>query len=207
MKKRLVFITHSLGGLVCANLLSKQHGQPHYSDLVDVAGRCVKVVFLATPFCGNDLEAWKVIVGKLCPTAKVEANDGSGAIQVQQAFQKLLANRFSKPSFRVENLVEAGDEDTPNVVVTADSAELGTATPVEIQADHQSISKCVDDKNSAFEHMVEFLRKMEKKENPHKTEDIVTHNFSDIGFRGDAVYSHRGYLSDRVEFKGDVTGR
>jgi hypothetical protein len=209
----LVFIAHSLGGLVCANILAKKTGQSHYSDLVGIAGRCLEVVFLATPFCANDPEAWRVITQKLCPTAKVEANDSSGAIQVQQAFQKLLANRFSKPSFRVENLVEAGDEDAPNVVVTADSAELDSATPVEIKADHWPISKCVDDRNLAFEHILQSLQKVERGEKYRKVEYSADHLFNDIKFgsSGSAhnVFSHHSYLEVLAEprFKGDVTGR
>ena len=163
MKKRLVFIAHSLGGLVCANILVKKSGQSHYSDFVDIASRCVEIVFLATPFCGNDPDAWKVIIHKLCPTAQVEANDNSGAIQVQCTFQTLLANRFSLPPFRVENLVEAGDEEMSNVVVTADSSELNSAIPVEINADHESISKCADRRGLAFEHILTSLQMIEER--------------------------------------------
>jgi hypothetical protein len=166
MKKRLVFIAHSLGGLVCANILAKKTSQSHYSDLIDITSRCVEIVFLATPFYGYDSKAWEKITQKLCPTTKVEKNNSSSAIQVQQAFQTLLANRFSKPAFRVKNLVEDGDEHIPNVVITADSAELNPVTPVAIKADHQSISKCVDKRDLTFEYILESLQKVEMKAAP-----------------------------------------
>ncbi|PMD16016.1 hypothetical protein NA56DRAFT_319442 [Hyaloscypha hepaticicola] len=195
--KRLVFIAHSLGGLVCANILAKKTDQSLYSDLFEgIAGRCVEIVFLATPFCGNDPEAWEVITEKLCTNAKVERNHCSGAFQVQQAFQNLLANRFSKPAFRVENLVEAGDEDMPNVVVTADSAKLDSAIPVGVEADHQSISKCVDEKNLIFTRILDSLHQVEERAAPFEIVQYGHHfvgagnAFSGPFMRGDGAAHH-----------------
>ncbi|KAH6668534.1 hypothetical protein B0J14DRAFT_168106 [Halenospora varia] len=153
----VVFIAHCVGGLVCANIVAqrtRQSGASQPGPFEIIARRCKGLIFLATPFCGDNIDDWTTIIKKMCPKAKAEMNLQSGPVRVHQIFQsQLLQDRYS--NFRVDNLVEVGNEDSSDIIVTADYADLRTVTPVGFLVSHRSISKCAD--RLVFDHIVETL--------------------------------------------------
>jgi protein SERAC1 len=52
----VIFIAHSLGGLVCANALSRQHGTDEASK--NLTNRTRGIIFLGTPFAGSEKARW-----------------------------------------------------------------------------------------------------------------------------------------------------
>lgn len=170
-ERPVVFIAHSVGGLVCANILAQGTNrscayQPGPFKII--AGRCKGIVFLATPFCGDNIEDWTTITKKMCSNAKAEMNQQSGPVRVHKMFQSQLKDCYSKHKFHVDNLVEAGNEDSPEIIVTADYAVLENVTPVGFPVDHRSISKCAD--GLVCDHILETLKdimeKMSRKDKP-----------------------------------------
>lgn len=93
----LVFVTHSLGGLITedALLFSKNSAEPHLQDVIhSVMGIC----FLGTPHCGSDLARWGGVAGRLVnavKTANVELvnvlkPDSEVLARVQREFHSML---------------------------------------------------------------------------------------------------------------------
>lgn len=53
--RRIVFICHSLGGVVCKKALSIAYEQPHY---VPILAQIHGIVFMGTPHRGSNLASW-----------------------------------------------------------------------------------------------------------------------------------------------------
>jgi pimeloyl-ACP methyl ester carboxylesterase len=108
-RRAIVFVTHSLGGLVTedALLYSKNSAEPHLQDIINsVSGIC----FLGTPHCGSDLAGWGSIAGSLFNAVKTVNVDLVNVLtansevlaRVQREFHGMLRTLAMDPNSALE---------------------------------------------------------------------------------------------------------
>lgn len=140
-KRPIIFITHSLGGLVVKQMLRHAvgYGKPAWNA---IAQKTKGVVFISTPHAGSGLATWLSYMQFLLPSVTVQelkehepylrdlnvwyrnaVNEGTPKIANVGFFEKRLTHGLS--------------------VVNATSADLGVPgeIPIPIDADHASICK------------------------------------------------------------------
>lgn len=146
-------MTHSLGGLVCANGLSKSYGSD--AQGLEVVNNTCGTIFLGTPFKGSDKAVWarmaERFLGLFSPsndqTIKDLDKDSTKLQQISVEFHKLLQQRYASKELRpiqvacffesmstLKNFwkvkIDLGQ------IVTAESATLAGYDPIQINADH-----------------------------------------------------------------------
>jgi hypothetical protein len=92
----VIFICHSLGGLVCANALSRHHGTDNASTTL--VENTIGTAFLGTPFEGSSKAKWAKtalrMLGCISSTRKEDVHDleerSAKLIHINDAFQKFL---------------------------------------------------------------------------------------------------------------------
>jgi hypothetical protein len=101
--RKIIFITHSLGGLVVqkALSLSRSRSEAHLKQLERYT---TGIVFLGTPHHGSDLAAWATVCGKLVKSFKDTNVDILNVLRpesevlrdTQDEFGQLLESRKSE---------------------------------------------------------------------------------------------------------------
>jgi hypothetical protein len=86
--RKILFVAHSLGGLVTENALclSKSSPETHISRIVDCT---VGILFLGTPHFGADLASWAKFGSKL---ASILTSSNPSIVAVLQPHSEVLAN-------------------------------------------------------------------------------------------------------------------
>jgi len=157
----LIFVAHSLGGLVCANALSRQHGANEaYKRIVESTRG---VVFLGTPFEGSAKARWASVAAKyldlFTSTNREKIKDMEERSQklasINEAFLKFLKarDRSSKP---VE--IACFFEEYPTYIagknigriVPKNSATLPGIDPLPISANHADLCRFEDEERTGY---------------------------------------------------------
>jgi pimeloyl-ACP methyl ester carboxylesterase len=158
-QRPVVFITHSLGGLVVKQSLR------HARDLGNPDWKCIAqnargIVFLATPHSGSDLANYLKYLGKLLRTTvtveELEAHDGA-----LRQLNLWFRNNCAGMGIRVEVLFET--QTTSGVtVVNPTSSDPGIAgvIPIPVDADHISICKPDSRSHPVFARVKLFVRRI-----------------------------------------------
>ncbi|KAL8654315.1 MAG: hypothetical protein Q9226_003490 [Calogaya cf. arnoldii] len=147
----VVFICHSLGGIVFKKALVLAHQRSTtYSNLLD---RVQGVMFLGTPHRGSDVAYWMGFVARAFQTAQLGTGTNSKLLEALEKNSSTLSNISQEfvergAGLKIRTFYETEKMDYMNsLVVTADSARLNLPNeklPVPIQANHRTMCKFAD---------------------------------------------------------------
>jgi hypothetical protein len=144
-ERPLVFITHSMGGLLCKELLRQgaTNGQTRWEQLV---GHTKGVVFLATPHTGADLARSLMKIGRLLRLSRSVEDLEENAAQLRQ-LGTWFRNNVERLGIGVEAYFETVSTTVGwasiGLVVDESSANPGIngVTPISIDATHTEICR------------------------------------------------------------------
>ncbi|SLM34046.1 Ankyrin repeat-containing domain, partial [Lasallia pustulata] len=168
--RKVIFVTHSLGGLVTQDCLcsSRSHPEKH---LQQISSCTIGIVFLGTLHHGADLAAWAKFVSTIAKTIKHVNSDivsvlkpGSEMLaKVQDGFHGLLRLRRNEES---EIAVTCFFEELPlplvGKVVEMESAILPGYASYGIHANHMDMTKFDNKDNAGYESVLGELRRWAK---------------------------------------------
>ncbi|SLM34305.1 P-loop containing nucleoside triphosphate hydrolase [Lasallia pustulata] len=168
--RKVIFVTHSLGGLVTQDCLcsSRSHPEKH---LQQISSCTIGIVFLGTPHHGADLAAWAKFGSTIAKTIKHVNSDivsvlkpGSEMLaRVQDGFHGLLRLRRNEES---EIAVTCFFEELPlplvGKVVEMESAILPGYASYGIHANHMDMTKFDNKDNAGYESVLGELRRWVK---------------------------------------------
>ncbi|OKP11536.1 Protein SERAC1 [Penicillium subrubescens] len=164
----IIFVAHSLGGLVVANALSKPHGTDEAAK--EIADRTIGTLFLGTPFHGSSIAKYGNfavnILKYFMPAAGQNIKDleerSAKLISINDAFAKFLKERDrsrTKPFLEVACFFE--DESLYNImgkkigkVVPKESASWLGVDALSISQDHIAMCKFRDEDSADYKNVV-----------------------------------------------------
>jgi len=157
----LIFVAHSLGGLVCkeAIMRSRHHPEPHQRAVFG----CVRgVVFMGTPHRGSWMATW----AKTLTSALVLAKSANGSLlKVLETDDQLLESIHIRFSDMIRELREARRrfeiacfyEELPlpafGKVVSKESATLDGYVSISIRADHRNMVRFASADDTGFKRL------------------------------------------------------
>ncbi|KAF4625704.1 hypothetical protein G7Y89_g12459 [Cudoniella acicularis] len=173
----IFFITHSLGGLVCANVLSSHHGSDAQSQ--GVVNHTRGVIFLGTPFQGSSKVTWAKMAEKFLGLFSNSNNqtindldkDSSKLKQISTDFHMFLRERYAsrhpKP-IQVACFYETMSTTKKlgplrkdlGQIVTAESATLTRYKAIPINANHCAMCKFPDNETTGYIDVTGMLKVM-----------------------------------------------
>ncbi|RSL50958.1 hypothetical protein CEP53_008623 [Fusarium sp. AF-6] len=163
----LIFVCHSLGGLVCkkAILLSRISPEPHLRDIFD---SLKGVLFMGTPHKGSWIADWSKIPASGLGVVKstnqniltVLRTDDQLLEAIQRDFLGML-RQMGEEQQRIQ--ITCFFEELPllgvGLVVTKDSATFEGYTPLSIHANHSNMVKFSSDRDTGFKRVAgELMR-------------------------------------------------
>jgi len=190
----IIYVAHSLGGLVVANALSRSHGTD------DVAGELnantVGVIFMGTPFEGSSIAKWGSLGLRLwslfSTTEKATVKDlekrSSRLATISENMAKYIQTRDRDHSRRPLDVVCCFEErltylgpNTKEKIVEKQSATLWAGAKVlSIPATHSSMVKYTDESDATYKAisgiLSQWIKNLAEKGNTVKEE--VSHTSS-----------------------------
>lgn len=166
----MIFVCHSLGGLVCANALSRPHGTDRAS--ANLVERTIGVIFLGTPFEGSSKAKWAgralKVLDWVSTTHKEDAKDleerSAKLMNINDAFQKFLKARdrseirqFVEVACFFEQYATYKAVKKIGVIVPKESACLPGIDPQSIQANHVDMCKFEDEDREGYKSISQRL--------------------------------------------------
>ena len=136
----LIFIVHSLGGLVVKQLLN--HAASYRkSEWEEIALNTKAIMFLATPHSGSDVSTYIQYIGKIY-RASVTVKELESHHPALRNLNLWFRNNCEKLGIRIEVLFEK-QPTYGSLVVNETSADPGIAgvIPIPVDADHRTICK------------------------------------------------------------------
>ncbi|SCO78520.1 uncharacterized protein FRV6_02733 [Fusarium oxysporum] len=163
----LVFVTHSLGGLVCkeAVLLSRNNTEPHLRSIFN----CIKgIIFMGTPHRGSWMADWAKIpasaLGRVKSTnkslLKILETDDRYLQSVQDRFWSMVREQ-QKAGSDLEVTCFFEELPFPGIgqVVSKDSATLESYNAISIHANHSNMVKFNSANDNRFKRLLgELIR-------------------------------------------------
>lgn len=73
-QRPIVFVAHSLGGLVVKQALIEARKQTHEPDLLDVYDSTHGIIFFGTPHRGSDLASWGLLLSTIAEAVQIDTN-------------------------------------------------------------------------------------------------------------------------------------
>jgi hypothetical protein len=155
-EKKLVFITHSLGGLVVKQLLRLSADRPG-TPLGRVIDSTEGVVFLGTPNTGSDLASWMDRLRALLGTSLATKD-----LRADSAYLRDLNGWYREhgPAEDISTLIFAETRATKGLtVVEQASADPGIpgVLAIPVDADHLSIAKPANRNELVFRRIKSFI--------------------------------------------------
>ncbi|KAI9726410.1 MAG: hypothetical protein M1834_009038 [Cirrosporium novae-zelandiae] len=173
----IIFVAHSLGGLICANGLSSYYGSDAQGP--EVVNNTCGTIFLGTPFKGSNKAAWASMAEKFLrlfgdnnnQTTKDLDKDSKKLQQISLEFHMLLQQRYASKELnpiqvacffesKSTKKTQWGMKIDLGKIVTAESATLAGCKPVAINANHLTICKFADDQTTGFIDVTDILKLM-----------------------------------------------
>ncbi|KAI0468421.1 hypothetical protein F4859DRAFT_516971 [Xylaria cf. heliscus] len=157
----LIFIAHSLGGLVCANAVSKQLGVGEAQK--ELVAKLRGMIFLGTPFAGCKKAVWAKIAATLMSVMSTTNVDlikdleerSKALIDINNSFSQFIKARDrSRPWIELacyyEKLPTYVKKASVGFVVDQTSSTLPGISPIGIEKSHASMSKFDGDYRPGF---------------------------------------------------------
>ncbi len=157
-EKPLLFITHSMGGLVVKQLLRHAYdfGNPSWEKIV---GQTKGIVFLSTPHSGSDIANWLMkyiggILGASVSVKDLEAND-SRLLVLNEVY------RNHKVLSQIPIKVYCETKPTFNVIVvdkTSANPGIPGVTPIPLEQNHISIARPKSPEDRLYKGVRKFIK-------------------------------------------------
>jgi protein SERAC1 len=163
-------VAHSLGGLVCANALSRSNGTDAASDAL--VQKVIGVAFLGTPFEGSSKAKWGIrglrLLEWFSTTHKEDVKDleerSARLISINEAFYKFLKARDRSTTgdyveiacFFEEYAIYKGKVKI-GVIVPKESACLAGIDPQPIHSNHVDMCKFEDEDRENYKSIASKL--------------------------------------------------
>ncbi|MDX1928300.1 MAG: hypothetical protein SFV81_17365 [Pirellulaceae bacterium] len=159
----IIFVTHSLGGLVVKELLQRGTGD-QVADWMVVANAVRGVMFIATPHSGSDLSTYLKYVSAFARTTP-SISDLEAHHPRLRASNVWFRNNFTRLKIRVGVLYETKPTTKFKIgamVVDATSADPGIPgiAPEPVELDHVEICKPESKSSKVFLHTVRLIEKV-----------------------------------------------
>ncbi|KNG89609.1 sesB-related regulatory protein [Aspergillus nomiae NRRL 13137] len=146
-ERPIIFVCHSLGGLVCEDALftSKQRPEPHLHGIIQSTRG---IIFLGTPHHGAGLARWAEIVSRSIGLVKqtnpdivnVLKRDSEVLARIQEGFHTMVRS-VEPPPIKVTCFYEELPVLGIGFVVPQDSAVLPGYVPIGIHSNHMDMTK------------------------------------------------------------------
>ncbi|KAF2671659.1 hypothetical protein BT63DRAFT_398038 [Microthyrium microscopicum] len=167
-QRPIIFIVHSLGGLVVKQAYLYGHNDSEYRDIISSISA---IIFLATPNRSHDMESiMERILTVSVSEHPVEYYRSSGEIWDGSELANSINEQFRHFASRLEILSYYETLSTPIarhslMVLDQTSAEIGThaETSVPLEADHNSITKFNSSRDSNYVHIKNGLKLLMRK--------------------------------------------
>ncbi|KAL8769216.1 MAG: hypothetical protein Q9209_004717 [Squamulea sp. 1 TL-2023] len=209
----IIFVAHSLGGVVCTEAILKasKYTEP---QMAAIAGRTHGIAFLGTPHHGSDKTKWAEVARKLYATAgktnKVLLEDLSHnserLARIGKEFPHWLRNEVEKKDRKIFVMCFFEEYDTKIVgsqIVIKDEALIdGGYETMALPADHKGMCKCRDRNDAIYRAIIGILQRwvgeLEKvqDEKPRQTAE----NISNSTWSGGT--NHGQYIPQLIGAKG-----
>ncbi|KAL2056045.1 hypothetical protein ABVK25_003687 [Lepraria finkii] len=192
----LVFVAHSMGGIVCQDALLKSRGSAD-QHTQRILQQTQGIVFMGTPHCGSGLAEWAVVGSKFLQYFR-RVNQGTLEIlqqksevmgRIRQDFHTMLRGRDRNKEkeiaiicFYEELPVRAIGE-----IVPKDSATLDRYTSIGIHANHIDMSKFMSDQDPDYRNVLSELQRFIESI-PHRPKEAS--RFASSGFSETGGNSH-----------------
>ncbi|KAF5566225.1 ankyrin repeat [Fusarium phyllophilum] len=165
-KRPLLFICHSLGGIVVKRALAIAHERSRrYNPITrDTFG----IMFLGTPHRGSDVAFWGSLLAKLADVVTL----GSIRTQVLEDLKRksdmlgAICSQFVERSESLHRIFSVYERQrtkgVSGLVVEEDSAVIGlpNEVPISIEADHRSMCKFSDMKSEKYQMISDCIMEM-----------------------------------------------
>ncbi|CAH0054254.1 unnamed protein product [Clonostachys solani] len=156
----IIFVCHSLGGLVCmdALVLSEQQGGQHH--LPKIHEQTIGIEFLGTPHHGSDLAPWAKLLSRCLLPMKQTNSDITGVLRhdseelarIQHSFHLRLQLRpqLGLPAISITYFFEELPTPHLGVIVPRESATRPGCNNIGIHANHSDMTKFEDANDDGF---------------------------------------------------------
>ncbi|PWW73473.1 hypothetical protein C7212DRAFT_220039, partial [Tuber magnatum] len=142
----IIFICHSLGGIVCKKSLVLSHEQPMYQEILKST---LGIVFMGTPHRGSTIADWTKMFASIVDSVLVGTRMRSDLLKDLQTNSRALQEITSSFKYRTSGLQFVSfyeQEIAPplkKLVVDKDSAilDLPNERPVPVNANHREICR------------------------------------------------------------------
>ncbi|KAL8299073.1 hypothetical protein RB593_009129 [Gaeumannomyces tritici] len=158
----LIFVAHSLGGLVCkeAILHSRNHPEPHLRNIFD----CTKgIIFMGTPHKGSWMADWGQISAKAVGLVKSTNKSLMEILETKDQFLESIQGRFldmireqreSGRRLEVTCFFEELPLPVAGTVVPKESATFEGFTSISIHANHRDMVKFSSEEENGFKRLL-----------------------------------------------------
>ncbi|OAQ71444.1 SesB [Pochonia chlamydosporia 170] len=165
----LIFVAHSLGGLVCkeAVLLSRNNPEPHLQSIFD----CIKgIIFMGTPHQGSWMARWGKIPASALGVVKSTNISLLKTLQTDDNYLQSVQDRFLSMIREQQRAGREFDitcffEELPltgfRQVVSKKSATLGGYNPISVHGNHSNMVKFGSQDDNGFKRVYGELQRWE----------------------------------------------
>ncbi|CAG9941288.1 unnamed protein product [Clonostachys rosea f. rosea IK726] len=177
-KRPIIFVCHSLGGLVCkdALIVSKMQSDSHIHDIYE---RTHAIAFMGTPHHGSELAIWAERLLKSVNVVQKRNTDIVGVLngksevleRIQEEFLATIWGKEEGVSRQIQ--ITCFHEELPTsvkgfnrIVVSKESASLPGSIKIGIHRDHTQMTKFSDQEDPGFKAVCGELRRWATTANP-----------------------------------------
>ncbi|KAK1765234.1 hypothetical protein QBC33DRAFT_495970 [Phialemonium atrogriseum] len=167
----IIFVCHSLGGLVCEDALvkSKERREPHLQSIIQ---QTLGIAFLGTPHRGAGLARWAEMMSRTIGMMKqtnaeivqILRRDSEVLARIQDSFHGMVMarNQYGLPPIEITCFYEELPMPVIGLVVPQDSAILPGYIPIGIRGNHSEMTKFADMDDAGFTAVCGELRRWVK---------------------------------------------
>ncbi|KAL9053755.1 MAG: hypothetical protein Q9162_004553 [Coniocarpon cinnabarinum] len=149
-ERKIVFVAHSLGGLVTEQALVHSHSknslEPHLAQIE----RCASaIIFLGTPHCGSDLAAWGVLGTRMAKMLKQANEEIVAVLKPGSEMLRLIQNNF-------HTILDLRKKEGRDIAITSFFEELP------VFAVGEAMTKFSDRDDRGYDRVVGELRRWQR---------------------------------------------